>query len=84
MLAAFVLLFVPAWFSRGPWHVDDLRYVEAARQMGEYGDWLVPSLNGDVYGEKPPGYRREPIRPSTSGIRSGVLPIPPTTAWTFV
>ena len=56
MLAAFVLLFVPAWFSRGPWHVDDLRYVEAARQMGEYGDWLVPKLNGDVYGEKPPGY----------------------------
>lgn len=56
MLAAFVLLFVPAWFSRGPWHVDDLRYVEAARQMGEYGDWLVPRLNGDVYGEKPPGY----------------------------
>ncbi|MCB9893504.1 MAG: phospholipid carrier-dependent glycosyltransferase [Planctomycetes bacterium] len=56
MLAAFVLLFVPAWFARGPWHVDDLRYVEAARQMGEYGDWLVPRLNGDVYGEKPPGY----------------------------
>jgi 4-amino-4-deoxy-L-arabinose transferase-like glycosyltransferase len=56
MLAAFVLLFVPALFSRGPWHVDDLRYVEAARQMGEYGDWLVPRLNGDVYGEKPPGY----------------------------
>jgi 4-amino-4-deoxy-L-arabinose transferase-like glycosyltransferase len=56
MLAAFVLLFVPALFSRGPWHVDDLRYVEAARQMGEYGDWLVPRLNGNVYGEKPPGY----------------------------
>jgi 4-amino-4-deoxy-L-arabinose transferase-like glycosyltransferase len=56
MLAAFVLLFVPALFSRGPWHVDDLRYVEAARQMGEYGDVLVPRLNGEVYGEKPPGY----------------------------
>lgn len=56
MLAAFVLMFVPALFSRGPWHVDDLRYVEAARQMGEYGDYLVPRLNGEVYGEKPPGY----------------------------
>ena len=56
MLGAFVLIFVPALFSRGPWHVDDLRYVEAARQMGEYGDYLVPRLNGEVYGEKPPGY----------------------------
>ncbi|MCA8912508.1 MAG: glycosyltransferase family 39 protein [Planctomycetes bacterium] len=56
MLGAFVLMFVPALFSRGPWHVDDLRYVEAARQMGEYGDYLVPRLNGEVYGEKPPGY----------------------------
>ncbi|MCC6466017.1 MAG: glycosyltransferase family 39 protein [Planctomycetes bacterium] len=51
-----LLIFVPALFSRGPWHVDDLRYVEVARQMGEYGEFLVPHINGDVYGEKPPGY----------------------------
>ena len=25
-----VLLFVPSLFSRGPWHVDDLRYAEVA------------------------------------------------------
>ncbi|MDH5641965.1 MAG: phospholipid carrier-dependent glycosyltransferase, partial [Nitrospira sp.] len=56
--AAFVLclLFIPSLFSRGPWHVDDLRYAEVARQMGEYGNYLVPHINGRVYGEKPPGF----------------------------
>jgi len=56
MLLAFFLVFVPAWYVRGPWHIDELRYVEAARQMGEYGDPLVGRLNGEVYSEKPPGF----------------------------
>lgn len=56
MLLAFFLVFVPAWHVRGPWHIDELRYVEAARQMGEYGDPLVGRLNGEIYSEKPPGF----------------------------
>jgi len=56
MLLAFFLVFVPSWYVRGPWHIDELRYVEAARQMGEYGDYMVGRLNGEVYGEKPPGF----------------------------
>lgn len=54
LVALWALLHIPALFSHQPWHFDELRYLEVARQMGEYGNWLVPHINGEVYTEKPP------------------------------
>jgi 4-amino-4-deoxy-L-arabinose transferase-like glycosyltransferase len=54
LFALWVLMHIPALFSHQPWHFDELRYLEVARQLGEYGNWLVPHINGEVYQEKPP------------------------------
>lgn len=54
LVALWALLHIPALFSHQPWHFDELRYLEVARQMGEYGNWLVPHINAEVYTEKPP------------------------------
>ncbi|MEE9312825.1 MAG: glycosyltransferase family 39 protein [Planctomycetota bacterium] len=48
------LIFIPGLFSHDPWAFDELRYMEVARQTGEYGHWLVMHINGDLYPEKPP------------------------------
>ena len=50
------LLYLPALGARDLWNPDEARYAEVAREMRERGDWLVPHLNGAVYGEKPPLY----------------------------
>lgn len=47
-------IYIPSVVTRGPWLADDMRYAEVARQMGEYGNLLVPHTNGEVYAEKPP------------------------------
>jgi 4-amino-4-deoxy-L-arabinose transferase-like glycosyltransferase len=46
LFALWVLMHIPALFSHQPWHFDELRYLEVARQLGEYGNWLVPHING--------------------------------------
>jgi 4-amino-4-deoxy-L-arabinose transferase-like glycosyltransferase len=48
------LLYLPALGARDLWNPDEARYAQVAREMRERGDWLVPHLNGAVYGEKPP------------------------------
>lgn len=76
LLVVAALLFAPALYSRGPWQVDELRYAEVARQMGEYGHLLVPHANGEVYPEKPPLYFLlvDLARPLTGdGIAAGRL-----------
>ena len=57
---------VPAWLAAaamclpllglsGPLlEVDDARYAEVPRAMAASGDWVLPSLNGMPYVEKPP------------------------------
>lgn len=48
------LIFIPGLFSHDPWKFDELRYMEVARQTGQYGHWLVMHINGELYPEKPP------------------------------
>lgn len=48
------LLYLPALGARDVWNPDEARYAQVAREMRARGDWLVPHLNGAVYGEKPP------------------------------
>ncbi|MHC4391341.1 MAG: ArnT family glycosyltransferase [Planctomycetota bacterium] len=54
LAACAVMIIGPTFFSRDLWHVDEIRYVEVAREMGEYSSLLLPELNGEVYAEKPP------------------------------
>jgi len=57
LLAALVLVVaVPSLFLRDPWGPDEPRYMEAAREMVVRGDYLLPHLNGELYGHKPPVY----------------------------
>lgn len=51
---ALLFAYAPSFVSHDLWHVDELRYVEVAREMGTYGNLIVPHLNGEVYAEKPP------------------------------
>ncbi|MDR2011503.1 MAG: glycosyltransferase family 39 protein [Rhodanobacter sp.] len=39
---------------RDPWPSDEPRYVLAARQMVESGDWLFPHRGHELYADKPP------------------------------
>lgn len=54
LLLICALVFWPALDSRDFWQTDEIRYAEAARQMGEYGHPWIPHLNASVYPEKPP------------------------------
>ena len=41
---------------RDPWPADEPRFVLAARQMVESGDWLFPHRGIELYADKPPLY----------------------------
>ncbi len=38
------------------WEPDEPRYCQSAREMIESGDWVLPRLNGEPYGHKPPAF----------------------------
>jgi 4-amino-4-deoxy-L-arabinose transferase-like glycosyltransferase len=54
LLVLFAALYVPSQLSRAPWDPDEPRYIEVAREMKVSGDYVLPLLNGEPYGEKPP------------------------------
>lgn len=51
LLAA--LLFFPALGTRDFWAPVEPRYAEIARVMFAKGEWIVPTVNGDLYTDKP-------------------------------
>ncbi|MDE2292141.1 MAG: glycosyl transferase, partial [Elusimicrobia bacterium] len=52
MLAAVT---APFWsLGHALWEVDDARYAEVPREMHVSGNWLVATLDGMTYVEKPP------------------------------
>jgi 4-amino-4-deoxy-L-arabinose transferase-like glycosyltransferase len=51
LLAA--LLFFPALGARDFWAPVEPRYAEIARIMFTKGEWIVPTVNGDLYTDKP-------------------------------
>jgi 4-amino-4-deoxy-L-arabinose transferase-like glycosyltransferase len=65
-----VLLYLPCVWTRDLWSPDEPRYAEVARAMQARGDWLLPHLNGEVYGEKPPLF-------FWLGLAAGELPFVP-------
>jgi 4-amino-4-deoxy-L-arabinose transferase-like glycosyltransferase len=47
-------LMLPGLGAHDLWNPDEPRYGQVCREMRESGDWLIPRLNGEVYGDKPP------------------------------
>jgi hypothetical protein len=47
------LLFFPALGERDFWAPVEPRYAEIARVMFTKGEWIVPTINGDLYTDKP-------------------------------
>jgi 4-amino-4-deoxy-L-arabinose transferase-like glycosyltransferase len=39
---------------RDPWPADEPRFALVARDMLANGNWFVPAIGGDLYGDKPP------------------------------
>jgi 4-amino-4-deoxy-L-arabinose transferase-like glycosyltransferase len=39
---------------RSPWPADEPRFAEAAREMIDSGQWLIPMRGGEFYPDKPP------------------------------
>ena len=52
-LLLFLAVFLLTLGVRPLFSPDETRYAEAAREMLESGDWIVPRLNGTCYFEKP-------------------------------
>jgi 4-amino-4-deoxy-L-arabinose transferase-like glycosyltransferase len=54
LLAIGVLVFFFKIGERDLWEPDETRYALIAREMRQGGNWIVPSLDGALYQEKPP------------------------------
>lgn len=54
LLIAGAAFFLPALASRDLWQPLETRYATIAREMAATGDWLLPKINGEPYGDKPP------------------------------
>jgi 4-amino-4-deoxy-L-arabinose transferase-like glycosyltransferase len=54
LIAAWLLLAAGALLLRPLWALDETRYVAVAWEMWQRGEFLVPTLNGAPYSQKPP------------------------------
>lgn len=48
-----VILYLPNLGGPVLWDVDEAEFSSCSAEMFRSGDWIVPQLNGKVYGEKP-------------------------------
>ena len=53
LTALCILLFLPGLGARDFWAPVEPRYAEIARVMFAKNEWLVPTVNGDLYTDKP-------------------------------
>ncbi|HEY2922054.1 MAG TPA: glycosyltransferase family 39 protein [Candidatus Binatia bacterium] len=53
LFALALLLFFPGLGARDFWAPVEPRYAEIARVMFNKGEWIVPTVNGDLYTDKP-------------------------------
>lgn len=63
-------LYLPALGGRDLWNPNEPIYGLAVREMADRGDWLVPTVNGQVFGEKPILYYW--IARASSAVAGGV------------
>ena len=54
LLGLGLLLIASGIGLRDPWPADEPRFALIVRDMVATGDWLLPRVGGDVYGDKPP------------------------------
>ena len=55
VLGGLVLVLIASGIGlRDPWPADEPRFALVVRDMVATGDWLIPRIGGDVYGDKPP------------------------------
>jgi 4-amino-4-deoxy-L-arabinose transferase-like glycosyltransferase len=56
-LIGLALVVMGAGFGlRDPWPADEPRFALIAQDMLRSGDWMIPRVGGDLYGDKPPVY----------------------------
>ena len=48
-----LLLFFPFLGGRDFWAPVEPRYAEIVRSMFAKGEWIIPTVNGDLYTDKP-------------------------------
>lgn len=53
LLGLALLLFVPGLGARDFWAPVEPRYAEIVRVMFAKGEWVVPTVNGELYTDKP-------------------------------
>ncbi|HEY0940405.1 MAG TPA: glycosyltransferase family 39 protein [Steroidobacter sp.] len=56
LLGLGLLLIATGIGLRDPWPADEPRFALIVRDMVATGEWLLPRVGGDVYGDKPPLY----------------------------
>jgi len=54
VIVSFLMIYACFLPVRGVWAPDEARYAEVVREMEEGARWVVPALNGELYGQKPP------------------------------
>jgi len=76
------LLFVPWLGARDLWNPNEPLYGQAVSEMAARGDWLVPTVNGSVFDEKPILYFWLALAASSvlGGVSEAALRIPSAAA----